>query len=151
MSHWLRLLILNGGPNRLLRLFALIFAVAWTAVLGTITPEHSTSAPLYAVLAATTFAAERIPVKSTMRAPIVRFRGRGYLMHVDLWTGATLEILAGAAAITAAAHWLWSSPAVEPTYVVIGAMIGLAGAALVTYTFVTKLVSSLGGDADEHE
>ena len=112
--------------NRLWRFGVLVFVVVIAVGLNYTAAGSATRAPLYAALAATALAAERMPVKPMSHYPIVSWRRRVYLVEIDRWTTALLSVTAGATALWAAGNWLISTQAGLP-YIALGAIIAFAG------------------------
>ena len=120
-------LAVREDRNRLWRLGVLVFVVVIAVGLNYTGSGPATRAPLYAALAATALAAERMPVKPMSHYPIVGWRRRVNVVEIDRWTTALLSVMAGATALWAAGNWLLSTQAGLP-YFILGAIIAIVGA-----------------------
>ena len=124
-----------------MRWSALVAATLGVVVIDMADFVHGVSAPLYAALAAATFAADRIPVEQVTRVDV---------KNIDVWA---LGVTGGAAALMAATHWLWAYDDLGLADMVIGAVIAGAGLVVVTYAFIARVATAQqsGDDAVDRE
>ena len=108
------------GRERRWRLAAAAFVFVVFLVLLGVHPPPSVAAPLYALLAAAAFAAERMPVSHDRR-------------EIDLVSATSLQVIAGASALMAGMTWLISTPDTTFGQLMGGVVITLAGVAFVSH------------------
>ena len=130
----------NADRNRLWRLLGLLFVIGTALFVAFMPATAAIKAPLYAALAATAFAAERIPTKPISQFPVIHLRGRVYLVAIDLWTSTWLEVMAGVATLMAASYWLRSTEA-GPIQSIVGMIIVAVGGVFLLRTLVSRVTN----------